>query len=261
MPHSGIELDNFLGSGPFEPREGSHLCHQGYCINPNHITLEEATVNRDREQCQSLAHHLRTQGHAVPAACNKHQPRCLLHLASLAPFEAFHVQLAVVAQARRLEPPPVPACPGHPYPTLECRLPLSFPGSTVALDPCDIAQPLAARRPSSDRLVLYCPFCTAIRPFLSLTGFWGHLRDRHQLVPQQERLAEIVRSGRAWLEDNSVAGASTPGDHALLRLAQQTQAPDFTFEVVRGWKLGRQRPGPLKRRMSGPAEGASPRLA
>ena len=39
-PRAGVELDNFLGSGPFQSMDASHLCHHPFCII--HITYEGA---------------------------------------------------------------------------------------------------------------------------------------------------------------------------------------------------------------------------
>lgn len=77
-PRRGIDLDNFLGYGPFTPIDASHLCHHNHCIV--HIAYEGSHVNQDRRQCIEQARSLRTNRMAVPANCDKHQPPCLLQV-------------------------------------------------------------------------------------------------------------------------------------------------------------------------------------
>jgi hypothetical protein len=233
-PHSGLEFDNFLGSGPFQPMEGSHLCHKGHCINPNHAVFEEMRVNADRKQCNVLAYTLRRQGHPVPASCTEHQPPCLLQHASLTPYEAILIQLAVMAEARGLDSPVRPPNPGHPYLSFEGRLPPS--SGCVALDRdhlvTDMTEPAPEERP-----VFRCSYCPVIRPFVSPLVFWGHIRDRHQLVPSSTRLEDVVRSGRLWLEYRATLKQGGKRDQDILNLARQTQEEGFAWDVVRGWKL------------------------
>lgn len=47
----------------------SHICHNSLCINPLHLSLEEAHVNNERQLCKNL----------VPKVCLKHAgyPDCL----------------------------------------------------------------------------------------------------------------------------------------------------------------------------------------
>ena len=47
----------------------SHICHNTLCINPVHLSLEDAQVNNDRKMCKQL----------VPQVCLKHPgyPDCL----------------------------------------------------------------------------------------------------------------------------------------------------------------------------------------
>ena len=47
--------------------EVSHLCHTPACVNPNHLTLEKATVNRERQMCAHSHECLGT-----------HHPSCIL---------------------------------------------------------------------------------------------------------------------------------------------------------------------------------------
>ena len=83
-PRSGLELDNFVGSGPFQPMDASHTCHQHLCIA--HIVYESADINQDRKRCFSLARELKRQKQAIPEFCKEHDPPCRLQV-SLPQFE------------------------------------------------------------------------------------------------------------------------------------------------------------------------------
>ena len=77
-PRIGIELDNFIGGGPFKPMDASHLCHHDHCIV--HVTWEPANVNHDRKECHALARYLRQHNLPVPESCAKHKPSCLMQV-------------------------------------------------------------------------------------------------------------------------------------------------------------------------------------
>ena len=77
-PRTGLEHDNFMGSGPFKPMEASHLCHHGLCIL--HLHYESADVNQDREECRKEARRLRQDGAMVPTGCVNHHPPCLMQV-------------------------------------------------------------------------------------------------------------------------------------------------------------------------------------
>ena len=79
-PRTGLQLDNFLGSGPFKPLDASHLCHHGSCIV--HIVYEGAHINCDREQCRTEARRLRQNGKPVPEGCTLHHPPCMMQVSS-----------------------------------------------------------------------------------------------------------------------------------------------------------------------------------
>ena len=80
-PRTGVELDNFLGCGPFKPMDGSHLCHHEHCII--HLTYESADTNLDRWDCCLEARFLRQEGRQVPEHCGKHSPPCLMQVSWL----------------------------------------------------------------------------------------------------------------------------------------------------------------------------------
>ena len=78
-PRSGVQLDNFIGSGKFAPMDASHTCHHDHCIV--HITYEAADKNTKREECRREARALRQQNAAdVPEHCSRHQPPCLMQV-------------------------------------------------------------------------------------------------------------------------------------------------------------------------------------
>lgn len=73
-PRSGVELDNFMGYGPYKPMDASHLCHQNHCLT--HVTYEPAHINQDRKRCHRLAQLLRRQKKEIPEHCTEHEPFC-----------------------------------------------------------------------------------------------------------------------------------------------------------------------------------------
>lgn len=79
-PRSGIELDNFLECGPYKRMDGSHLCHNLFCITPSHIVYESCTANQARNDCFQRARFLRNENRAVPARCDQHDPPCLMQV-------------------------------------------------------------------------------------------------------------------------------------------------------------------------------------
>jgi len=60
------------------PSQVSHLCHNGGCVNFQHIRLESANQNVSRNRCQGWTHVL------CPCGCNHrfnpctHNPQCIL---------------------------------------------------------------------------------------------------------------------------------------------------------------------------------------
>ncbi|KAL8840125.1 MAG: hypothetical protein Q9170_001473 [Blastenia crenularia] len=77
-PRRGIELDNFIGCGPFKAQDASHLCHHDQCIV--HVVYEGADTNQDRKQCHEAAQFLRNERERIPATCELHNPPCLLQV-------------------------------------------------------------------------------------------------------------------------------------------------------------------------------------
>ena len=77
-PRRGVDLDIFLGDGPYKPMDASHLCHHDDCII--HITYEPANVNQDRKRCRLRAQQMRQRGENVPEKCGEHNPPCLMQV-------------------------------------------------------------------------------------------------------------------------------------------------------------------------------------
>ena len=77
-PRKGADLDEFLGCGPYKPKDGSHLCHHEHCII--HLTYESADINMDRSNCCLEARFLRQDGREIPKDCTKHSPPCLMQV-------------------------------------------------------------------------------------------------------------------------------------------------------------------------------------
>jgi len=55
----------------------SHLCHSGSCVNPAHLRLETATMNRDRNKCQGWTH-INCPGCQFRFNPCQHNPQCVL---------------------------------------------------------------------------------------------------------------------------------------------------------------------------------------
>jgi len=82
-PRRAAELDQLLSGQsidlPWEEMHGSHRCHHGLCINPNHILWDPKFTNFEKNGCYTAAQKLRQYQH-LPAECNKHDPPCLLQV-------------------------------------------------------------------------------------------------------------------------------------------------------------------------------------
>ena len=81
-PRRGVDLDIFLSSpdGPYPEMQGSHRCHHGLCINPNHPVYEPKLVNLSRQKCAVFAKRLRRYGFSIPEHCQDHEPACLMQV-------------------------------------------------------------------------------------------------------------------------------------------------------------------------------------
>lgn len=200
-PRTGVELDNFLGCGPYKPIDGSHLCHHEHCII--HVVHESAAVNVDRWNCCLEARFLRQDGRQVLEHCEKHSPPCMMQVswfkyragyrvdtnysqhAALTARETYYIQSWILCQAKGIPlPQPIPRPRRYLYPTLESQLPCSFPAITV--DPDNLIEALPAKK--EGRPDLLCAFCPHIKAYASITGFWSHVVNKHSDIQDQERL-------------------------------------------------------------------------
>lgn len=77
-PRTGIQLDNFIGCGPFKPMDASHLCHHEHCIV--HLVYEPSPINHSRNACKERARFLRAESRDVPEHCDQHDPPCLMQV-------------------------------------------------------------------------------------------------------------------------------------------------------------------------------------
>ena len=77
---SGLQWDNFFGSGPFQPMDASHTCHHNNCII--HLVFEAPPINHDRKECHDLAIKLRSEKKEIPHHCEKPDPPCLMQVSS-----------------------------------------------------------------------------------------------------------------------------------------------------------------------------------
>ena len=82
-PRTGAAFDGFLSIGPYRPKDGSHLCHHGNCINQHHLVYEDSGINGSRSRCSSGAQDMRLLGMDVPKHCPRHDPPCLLQVRAI----------------------------------------------------------------------------------------------------------------------------------------------------------------------------------
>lgn len=75
-PRKAAELDNFIGCGPYRPKDASHLCHHDDCVV--HIAWEGAHINEERKDCCARARFIRGEGDPIPEHCDQHDPPCLM---------------------------------------------------------------------------------------------------------------------------------------------------------------------------------------
>ncbi|KAK6210921.1 hypothetical protein LQW54_005799 [Pestalotiopsis sp. IQ-011] len=243
-PRTGVELDNFLGAGPFKTMDGSHLCHQDNCVNPRHICYEPSDANHDRKHCREEAASSRREGRGVPELCRRHETPCLMRLASLTTYEAYLIQFSVLRRALHIpEAGPAQRPAGWAaYPSLEDRLPLSAmlcEGSRP--EPMlERAGPVAgAGDAANGRPSLVCPFCTAIKGFRRPTKLWAHLVHRHSASEDKDRLVqEVRRTASLWLAywEGSSSEMGRAGGATKAKLLQALQG-GFRWRDVVAWGL------------------------
>lgn len=245
-PHNGIEFDNFMGNGPFMPMEGSHLCHRGPCVNPNHVVYESSAENASRKLCYYDAQEARLHAayQEMPTYCQKHEPPCDLLLASLTHIEACWIQIAVLRESLQLPALAAPEKPtDHPFPTFEFHLPLSYQSNTTEHETrvSDVTTAKTATSKDGPRTpILYCSFCNHVKTFRGVLGYFTHVRDNHKDIPTTARLTSIKSAATVWREHMLEAKARGNGigyRDKTWKILEQAAAPNFSWETVMTWKL------------------------
>ncbi|OCT49602.1 hypothetical protein CLCR_06755 [Cladophialophora carrionii] len=232
-PRRGVDLDQFLtaqsGDCGWEEMHGSHRCHQGLCINPNHITWSSKPLNFDQTTCQASARHLRSYGD-VPPYCNLHDPPCLLQ------FHVLRLENGLPLGDVDVETPPR----HRRRPTFESKLPLQMgcDGECVVFArPEDL---ISGRSQDSTRSVAIpfsvgCGLCGNVRKWTQIAAYWSHIKKKHKDAPTRERLWEIQQPAREYKRREK----TTSNNWKTWAMVEQALAPSFTWEVVEGWRLAR----------------------
>ena len=250
-PRSGAQMDNFLGCGDYKPKDGSHLCHHEHCII--HLEYEAADINADRWNCCLEARFLRQDNREVPEECTKHKPPCLMQVshsltrtagrsllkspkhAALTNRETYYIQFAVLRQAKGMPPAlPIPRPRRYLYSTMESQLPCSFPAVSIGPDDLIDDVPPAKKEGRPD---LVCAFCSHIKTYASIAGYWGHLVNKHKQTSEELRLQEVLRTATLWRtywEEHSDGGKIA--NSTMVRLLQIEQE-GFGWQQVVGWNL------------------------
>lgn len=102
----GADLDGFLSAGPYRPKDGSHLCHHGTCINQHHVIYEDSGVNSSRNRCSNAAQDMRLLGMEIPKHCARHDPPCLLQVRTLVNSSDWETNPVLACRADRLRVTP-----------------------------------------------------------------------------------------------------------------------------------------------------------
>ncbi|OAP60169.1 hypothetical protein AYL99_05171 [Fonsecaea erecta] len=249
-PRTGTDLDAFNAGreSAIPPMHASHLCHHGFCINPNHLVWERASTNLSRNWCMTAARVLREFGHPVPERCRRHEnPPCMMQHAALTTTEAFCLQfhvLGVAAGDDGLARWCLPRPSDHPrsYTTFEGRLPVQMPATAVRADASLLVVPPAENATATDiraDLRLRCRLCEDTgRRWTKPTTAWAHIVVHHAGHPREERTREIRRIAEeyaAWAEERFYHLPShNPQTWAKI---VQARSPDFDWEVVESWRL------------------------
>lgn len=204
-----MELDNFLGCGSYQPKEGSHLCNHRQCAI--HLVYETAQINQERKICHARARFRRQCGLPIAERCDTHYPGCLLQQAALTTYETLLIQFWVLHIAVGRSPPPPPRRPRWlRYPTFEFKLPLNFchGPSTLNLEHQELVDHVAPQD-HNEKPELLCSFCRGIKAFKSVVALWSHLVHYHDSTPgshtgskvivEKDRLLrEVRRTAEVW---------------------------------------------------------------
>ncbi|KAL8942297.1 MAG: hypothetical protein Q9216_001741 [Gyalolechia sp. 2 TL-2023] len=239
-PRTGLDLDNFTGSGPYKPMDASHLCHHEHCVI--HVVYEPADVNQGRKECQRLARFLRAERRPVPSECILHDPPCMMQRAALTSLEIYYHQFAVLSRAYGLpELVPVLRPRRYMYPTFESQLPCQY--LSIGPDPAELVHEEAhtelSMSPKKHRPNLTCKFCVRgnIKTFASIIGLWSHIVNIHQDVDNSIRLEEIQQSALSWWTYWDLHSRGGKRENPTLTKLEEAQAPSFGWNIVMNWSL------------------------
>lgn len=187
--------------------------------------------------------------------------RRLTHVqhAALTPKEVYSVQMNRLRMARgipqkilqRHERPR-----RHPYSVFEDHLPTSF--SAINVDSSDLAtdEPESLRpHGKPDLLCVFCmkgdeaeddavPMTTGrrvkkknIAAFDSLSGYWSHLRYKHENIDDSARAEEVRCTAAKWRTYWKEYSDGGKRGYVTQERIDQTEKADFDWEVVRTWHL------------------------
>ncbi|KAL8762042.1 MAG: hypothetical protein Q9184_001889 [Pyrenodesmia sp. 2 TL-2023] len=239
-PRHGVDLDNFLGCGPYKPMDASHLCHHEHCIV--HLTYEPADVNQDRKGCSDRARFLRAERRPVPEECTVHNPPCMMQRAAITALEAYYHQFAVLSKAYGLPSiSPIPRPRRYIYPTFESHIPCQY--SSIAVDETQLVseqlRPELFAADTQHRPDLTCTFCvlTSIKSFASIMGLWSHIVYLHQDIDNAIRLEVIRDSALGWSIYWELYSRGGKRTNETLAKIEEAQRADFSWTNVMNWKL------------------------
>ncbi|MDI1490065.1 MAG: hypothetical protein OHK93_001264 [Ramalina farinacea] len=236
-PRTGIQLDNFIGCGPFKPMDASHLCHHEHCIV--HLVYEPSPINHSRNACKERARFLRAESRDVPEHCDQHDPPCLMQHASLTSTEAYYIQFAVLRQARELDPlPRTPRPRRYSFPTFESALPSSFSAITVE---SNMLLKVPKEKACPARPVFICHFCPQAKSRHSVYAFWSHIIHKHDNVAGGEKVQAIRQSAFQWRQywDEHSKGGKKDNRTMEKLLQIEREGNNFSWGHVQGWDLSR----------------------
>lgn len=239
------------------PSQGSHLCHNSFCVVPSHLAYEPSEVNQSRIRCADEAKRLRQERDTIPAACQVHDPPCLLQVgqlareapvhvtdreqhAALTTYERILIQIWVLRRSMGLDPAlDAPSRPRwHTLPTLESTAPPTFCRGAPAVTASDedLFNPIE-HKGRIPRPELTCPFCSGIKSFASVVGYWGHITHHHNEIADESRLQQVRSAAARWGEYCSVTDPYRAKDLLTMVRVRQARGSNFTWQDVMAWGL------------------------
>lgn len=161
----------------------------------------------------------------------------MIQHASLTSTEAYHIQFAVLRQARELDPlPRTPRPRRYPFPTFESTLPSSF--SAITVEPHMLLKVPKQQAPRA-RPIFICPFCPRAKSRISVYAFWSHVFHQHRNIAEREKLQAIRQSAAQWQQYWDEHSKGGKKDNRTMEKLQQMEreGKDFSWKHVQGWGL------------------------